>query len=61
MKMDYGALLTAASRGYTMWAMKPHNKRWAKKLDGTPIPNDLLVCVCQEIAEQLNDQQERKP
>lgn len=34
--------------GYTFWAKKPHNARWARKIDGTPIPNDLPVCI-QEI------------
>ena len=55
MTLDYTTLLTAASRGYTMWAMKPHNKRWAKMLDGTPIVNDLLVCVCNEIVLLLEE------
>ena len=34
--------------GYTFWAQKPHNAKWARKIDGTPIPNDLPVCI-QEI------------
>jgi len=31
--------------GYEDWAGKPHNAKWASKIDGTPIPNDICVCI----------------
>lgn len=35
----------AVSAGYAAWAAKPHNAKWVRRIDGTPIPNDLLVCI----------------
>ena len=32
-------------RGYEFWASKPHNAKWVRRIDGTPIPNDIPVSV----------------
>jgi hypothetical protein len=37
--------LTDVLAGYDDWAGKPHNAKWVRKIDGTPIPNDLCVCI----------------
>lgn len=42
-------VLQAAKRGYKDWAAKPHNKKWVKHIDGTPIPNDLVMCIADAI------------
>jgi hypothetical protein len=42
-----------AQRGYDAWAAKPHNARWVRKLDGTPIPNDLIVNIAEAFAVAL--------
>lgn len=34
-----------AQIGLDTWKAKPHNARWWRRIDGTPIPNDLLVCI----------------
>lgn len=39
--------LAIAQAGFDAWAEKPHNKKWFKRIDGTPIPNDLVVCIAQ--------------
>jgi hypothetical protein len=36
--------------GFELWRSKPHNKHWWRLIDGTPIPNDLSVCIAQAIA-----------
>ena len=41
--------ISIAKAGYERWAAKPHNKKWVRKLDGTPIPNDIVVCIAEEI------------
>jgi hypothetical protein len=46
---SYFQIEAAARRGLFKWREKPHNEKWWKKIDGTPIPNDLIVCVAGEI------------
>jgi hypothetical protein len=42
--------MKAAEAGLETWRSKPHNKRWWRLIDGTPIPNDLIVCIAQAVA-----------
>ncbi len=37
--------LQDVQRGYDAWAAKPHNAKWVKKIDGTPIANDIVVNI----------------
>lgn len=37
--------------GYEYWAAKPHNAKWVRKIDGTPIPNDLPVSIFMYLKE----------
>lgn len=37
--------LLDVQRGYDAWAAKPHNAKWVRKIDGTPIPNDIVVTI----------------
>lgn len=37
--------LDDVQRGYEAWAAKPHNAKWVRKIDGTPIPNDIVVTI----------------
>jgi hypothetical protein len=37
--------LDDVQRGYDAWAAKPHNAKWVRKIDGTPIPNDIVVTL----------------
>jgi hypothetical protein len=50
--MNFVEALALCQKGYDAWKAKPHNKKWWKHVDGTPIPNDLLVCIAQAIAEK---------
>jgi len=36
--------------GMKAWRDKPHNARWWRLIDGTPIPNDLIVCIAEAVA-----------
>lgn len=51
--MDFHEALTIATAGFNSWAAKPHNKRWFARIDGTPIPNDLRVCVAEAFVAAL--------
>ena len=50
--MNFIEALRAAQRGLDNWRLKPHNARWWSRIDGTPIPDDLLVCIAEEVAKQ---------
>ncbi|WP_028732126.1 hypothetical protein [Rhizobium leguminosarum] len=43
--------LNDVQRGYERWAAKPHNAKWVRKIDHTPIANDIVV----NIFEALKD------
>ena len=45
--------IAIAQRGFEAWKAKPHNARWFRKIDGTPIPNDLTICIGQAFADEL--------
>lgn len=49
--MNFIEALRLCDAGLAEWKSKPHNARWWKRIDGTPIPNDLLVCIAQVIAD----------
>lgn len=46
--MDFVEALRIAEQGFDAWKAQPHNARWFRKIDGTPIPNDLLVTIAME-------------
>lgn len=45
--MDFQEALETATHGLETWRAKPHNARWWRRIDGTPIPNDLLVNIAE--------------
>jgi hypothetical protein len=47
-----------AQRGYDVWAAKDHNARWVRKLDGTPIPNDLIVNIAEAFVAAARERSE---
>jgi len=51
---SYFHIEAAARRGLMKWQEQPHNAKWWKKIDGTPIPNDLVVCIAEEIVSWLS-------
>ena len=42
--------MKVCEEGLREWREKPHNKRWWNRIDGTPIPNDLLCCIAEAFA-----------
>jgi hypothetical protein len=55
--INFVTALALCEQGLARWKAKPHNAKWWRRIDGTPIPNDLLVNIAEEIA---NAEQIRK-
>lgn len=47
--------MDAVERGLRVWREKPHNAKWWRRIDGTPIPNDLCVCIAEEVSKAMPD------
>ncbi len=48
--VNFFEAIKIAEDGLFVWATKPHNaKKWARKLEGTPIPNDICVAIAEEM------------
>jgi hypothetical protein len=47
--------LNDVQRGYERWAAKPHNAKWVRKIDGTPIPNDIVANIFEALKDSLSD------
>ena len=47
----FSAALDICNEGLRRWREKPHNAKWWRRIDGTPIPNDLMV----NIADAMRD------
>lgn len=52
--LDIGRCIAIANIGFEVWRSKDWNARWAKRIDGTPIPNDVPVCIAKVFFEILN-------
>jgi hypothetical protein len=48
--MTLSDAMEIAQSGFDAWAAKPHNRKWVRKIDGTPIPNDLVLCIASAFA-----------
>ena len=46
-QMTFFRAMGLAERGFENWKAKEHNAKWFKRIDGTPIPNDLLVNIAE--------------
>ena len=44
--------LEDVQRGYDRWAAKPHNAKWVRRIDGTPIANDIVVNIFEALKDQ---------
>lgn len=49
-----GDVMGWVAKGVEAWAGQPHNERWRRKLDGTPIANDVGVSVSNAVFEALS-------
>ena len=59
-KLNFVEALEACMRGFEIWCSKPHSAKWWQRIDGTPIPNDLLVNIAEIVAQTANaDRAER--
>ena len=48
--MTFGQAFDTVRRGLDVWRAKEHNAKWWARIDGTPIPNDLTVCIAQAVS-----------
>ncbi len=46
--------LQDVQRGFEAWAAKPHNAKWVRRLDGTPIANDVVVNIFEAMKGRLS-------
>ena len=45
--MDFITAMNIVEEGFRVWREKPHNAKWWRRIDGTPIPNDLAVNIAE--------------
>ncbi len=45
--------MDVARAGFALWAGKAHNAKWLRKIDGTPIPNDIIVNMAEAFGAAL--------
>jgi hypothetical protein len=43
--------MNIVERGFIAWKDKSHNRKWFKRIDGTPIPNDIAVNIAEAICD----------
>lgn len=53
--VTFGRAIELAERGFQKWAEKDHNRKWVRRIDGTPIPNDLKVNIALAIMDGLRE------
>jgi hypothetical protein len=53
-KLGFVEALDACNRGLELWKDKPYNAKWWKRIDGTPIPNNLLCCIAEILGQTAN-------
>ena len=42
-----------ATEGLETWRAKPHNAKWWRRIDGTPIPNDLPIVIAEAFVNAI--------
>jgi len=50
-----GISLDDVQCGYDAWAAKPHNAKWVRKIDGTPIANDIVVNIFNTLRDEADE------
>lgn len=50
-RLSFIEAMSLAERGLEIWKAKDHNAKWWRRIDGTPISNDLLVNIAEEFAK----------
>lgn len=56
--MNFIEAMKLCDAGLDAWKSKPHNAQWWRRIDGTPIPNDLLCNIAEKFVAALADQAE---
>lgn len=54
--MNLTQAIQIAQAGVQEWANRPHNARWWRRIDGTPIPNDLSVNIAEAFYRALQQE-----
>jgi bacterioferritin-associated ferredoxin len=52
-RVGFISAMDVVERGFKAWKDQPHNAKWFKRIDGTPIPNDLAVNIAEAIVAAL--------
>ena len=52
--MNFVRAMAIAEEGFEAWAAKEHNRKWLRRIDGTPIRNDLLVNIAEAMVRDAN-------
>jgi len=56
--MNFAEAMSLAEEGFEVWAAKDYNKKWVRRIEGTPIRNDLIVNIATAF---MNADQRRVP
>lgn len=59
--MNFTEAMERTERGFATWAAQPHNRRWVRRIEGTPIANDLLVRIAEEFCGIADREREHNP
>ena len=55
MELNWATISDLVEQGWDTWAAKEHNKKWVRRIDGTPIRNDLSVNIIEAIVLYLKE------
>jgi hypothetical protein len=48
---DFTDAMRLIDEGWNEWAAKDHNTKWSRRIEGTPIRNDLTCSIARAIIE----------
>lgn len=48
---DFTDAMRVIDQGWNVWAAKEHNRKWSRRIEGTPIRNDLTCSIAHAIIE----------
>jgi hypothetical protein len=52
--IGFMAAMDIVEAGFNNWKGKAHNAKWLRHIDGTPIPNDLMVNIAEAISRSVS-------
>ena len=49
---DFVDAMRLIDEAWNQWAVKEHNKKWVRKIEGTPIRNDLSCHIARKLVDK---------